>query len=198
MYRVVGLKGARREILAEALQRGEALALQKHYQKSLDQFRQILVEEEEPMGTLRLDDARKRTPPVPAAEAHRRQLATTLFETITTDDVSELAAKLRQMALSGDLRAMKMLLDLVARPAAAPAQSEPVTVYIDARTGQVVEPQVVEVLPSRPTEAAPGSSEKIDVMASRGAAGESLHHPGDAPLSGLVNGRAGTRHEEVP
>jgi hypothetical protein len=72
--------------------------------------------------TLKLGEAAALTPPVNPVEAMRRQLAMALFDGVKEDDVLQLATKLKEMALGGDLKAMKMFFDLVVgkEPKAAP------------------------------------------------------------------------------
>jgi hypothetical protein len=77
-------------------------------------------------GTLKLDEARAITPPVSPVEAMRRQLQLALFDGVKEQDVLTLANKLKEMALAGDLKAMKMFFELVVgkEPKAAPPPSD--------------------------------------------------------------------------
>lgn len=64
-------------------------------------------------GTLSLERARELTPPVNAVEAMRRQLAVALFGGVKEQDVLDVAMKLKEMALSGDHKAMQMFFKLM-------------------------------------------------------------------------------------
>jgi hypothetical protein len=68
---------------------------------------------EHPRHPLRLEDSRALTPPVNPVEAMRRQLALALFDGVKEQDMLDMAAKLKEMAMSGDLKAMKMYFDLM-------------------------------------------------------------------------------------
>lgn len=63
------------------------------------------------------------TPPVDPAEALRRQLSLAVFNSVKEADVLAVAAKLKEMALAGDLKAMQMFLKLTVgdAPKAPPA-----------------------------------------------------------------------------
>lgn len=67
----------------------------------------------EPGRQVNLREARERAPAVNPLEAMRRQLALGLFGAVKENDLAELAAKLKAMALDGDLKAMKLYFDLV-------------------------------------------------------------------------------------
>jgi hypothetical protein len=60
-----------------------------------------------------LKDARAMTPAVNPVEALRRQLAMGLFNGVKEKDLADMAAKLKEMAMAGDLKAMKLYFDLV-------------------------------------------------------------------------------------
>lgn len=60
-----------------------------------------------------LNEARELTPPVSPIEAMRRQLATAVFGSVSEKDVLAMTEKLKEMGMSGDLKAMKMFFDLV-------------------------------------------------------------------------------------
>src|SRR5688572_28429129 len=86
-------------------------------------------------GTLRLADARQMTPKVSATEAMRQQLQLALFGAVTEQDVVGMAAKLKEMALAGDLKAMKLFFQLVmgqAQPV-APVVQQAVVVHQQAQ-----------------------------------------------------------------
>ena len=130
---------------------------------------------------LTLAEARRRMPAVEAAAAMRGQLQLALFGAVTEDDVIGMAGKLKQMALAGDLRAMKLFFELVVGKgqAAPPAQQQ--VVIIDGRVLPVLlAAEVVPVLPAEATAALPGTPAKQVVLAARAGNGEQLHHPGDA------------------
>lgn len=65
------------------------------------------------------------TPAVNPVEAMRRQLALGLMGSVSETDMGKLAAKLKEMALGGDLKAMKMLLDLMMPKAEKETPPEP-------------------------------------------------------------------------
>jgi hypothetical protein len=52
------------------------------------------------------------TPPVNPVEAMRKQLALAVFDKVSEKDIGEMMAKLKELALAGDLKAMKMFLQL--------------------------------------------------------------------------------------
>lgn len=62
---------------------------------------------------LKLDEARAATPPVNPVEAMRKQLALALFDAVKPQDVIDLALKLKEQAMAGDLKAAKLYLDLM-------------------------------------------------------------------------------------
>lgn len=79
-------------------------------------------------GKLRLKDALERTPPIDnPVEALRRQLAMAVFNGVKEQDVIDLAGKLKDMAMAGDHKAIKMYFELVLgkNQTAAPAPAEP-------------------------------------------------------------------------
>lgn len=76
-------------------------------------------------GKLTLELARELTPPVPPLEAMRRQLQLALFDGIKEQDVLDMATKLKEMAMAGDLKAMKMFLDLAVGKDQKPAPPPP-------------------------------------------------------------------------
>lgn len=63
--------------------------------------------------SLKLSEARAKTPAVNAVEAMRSSLQLALFGAVTEGDVAGMAAKLKEMALAGDLKAMKLFFQLV-------------------------------------------------------------------------------------
>lgn len=74
--------------------------------------------------SLKLDEARALTPPVNPVEAMRRQLALALFDGVKEQDLLDMAAKLKEMAMAGDLKAMALFFKLVL-PADKPAPPPP-------------------------------------------------------------------------
>lgn len=64
-------------------------------------------------NTLRLDEARQLTPPVNPVEAMRRQLALALFDGVKEQDLLDMAGRLKEMAMAGDLKAMQLFFKLV-------------------------------------------------------------------------------------
>lgn len=188
-YRVVGVRHGRRvrrEVLAELLARGEAEDLRASFARKLTEFREILIEEEVTVterknAVFNLADARRRTPPPDPVAGMRNSLQLALFGAVTETDVCGMAQKLKQMAMEGNLQAMKLFFSLVTGGggmSAPAAQQQPqAVVYVDARTGQVLEPG----RPPEPADAPAGSEDKILLMQERLARGESLTHPADAP-----------------
>lgn len=64
-----------------------------------------------------LGEARQLNPPVAdPAEALRYDLRMAFLEGVTSDDMEKLAGKLKQMALSGDMRAMRLITALLVEP----------------------------------------------------------------------------------
>jgi hypothetical protein len=63
-------------------------------------------------GTLILDQARRLTPVVNPVEAMRKQLALAVYDHATEKDIGDMMGKLKEMALGGNLQAMKMWLKL--------------------------------------------------------------------------------------
>jgi hypothetical protein len=63
-------------------------------------------------GTLILDLARQATPIVNPIQAMRKQLALAVYDNVKEQDISEMMSKLKEMALGGDLNAMKMWMKL--------------------------------------------------------------------------------------
>jgi hypothetical protein len=68
---------------------------------------------EQPNHSLKLDDARAMTPPVNPVEAMRRQLAVSVFGAVKESDIEQMVTKLKDMAISGDHKAMKMYFELI-------------------------------------------------------------------------------------
>jgi hypothetical protein len=64
-------------------------------------------------GVLKLDDARERTPTVNPVEAMRKQLAVAVYGAVKESDVEEMVGKLKELALAGDHKAMKMYFELI-------------------------------------------------------------------------------------
>lgn len=73
---------------------------------------------------LRLDDARALTPPVDAADALRRNLATVVFESIKTNDVQDIVGGLVKEAKEGDKKAASLILNLLTK--VTPQATQPV------------------------------------------------------------------------
>lgn len=71
--------------------------------------------------SITLVEAKRLTPAVDPVEAMRRQLHLALFGGLTEGDMVACAKALKGAALDGDMRAMRLLLDLVTRFAGAPA-----------------------------------------------------------------------------
>lgn len=83
--------------------------------------------------SLSLAEARERTPAVNPVEAMRKQLAVSLFGGVGEKDMVALATKLKEMALGGDLKAAKMLIELVL------PKEKPQAAANDAAANQVAE-----------------------------------------------------------
>ena len=83
--------------------------------------------------SLKLSDARRRTPPVDPVAAMRESLQVALFGAVKESDVLGMVEKLKAIALDGDLRAMKMFFGLVVGQAPQQAvQVNQVTVHPQA------------------------------------------------------------------
>lgn len=63
--------------------------------------------------SLKLNEAQAMTPAVSPVEAMRKQLALALFDAVKPRDVIDLAMKLKEQAMAGDLKAAKLYLDLM-------------------------------------------------------------------------------------
>lgn len=63
--------------------------------------------------TLNLREAEQRVPAVSAVEAMRRQLSLAIFGAIGESEVGAIVTKLKEKALGGDLRAMRLLFSLI-------------------------------------------------------------------------------------
>lgn len=70
---------------------------------------------------IRVSEARALTPPVDPVEAMRRQAAVAAFGAVTEADVEQLVQKLKELALSGDHRAIKMYFELIGVMGGKPA-----------------------------------------------------------------------------
>jgi len=82
--------------------------------------REGVVSEKSGKGkAFRLSEARELTPPVDPAEALRKDLRMAFLQGFGADDMDALAGKLKEMALSGDLAAMKLITQLLTAPAPA-------------------------------------------------------------------------------
>lgn len=64
-------------------------------------------------NVLNLGAARQRTPAVSGIKAMQQSLQLVLFGAVTSKDVEAMATRLKEMALAGDLRAMKLFFQLV-------------------------------------------------------------------------------------
>lgn len=80
----------------------------------------------EPNGKLRLSEAREQTPAVNPVEAMRRQLAVSVFGAVKESDVEQMVGKLKEMALAGDHKAMKMYFELIGVMGKQPPPPPPV------------------------------------------------------------------------
>ena len=79
------------------------------------------------MKPLKLSEARELTPVVSPVEAMRRQLTMAVYGGVSEADVVALTQKLKDQALKGDTKAMKMMFELIGAMgpnAAKPAQDE--------------------------------------------------------------------------
>lgn len=63
--------------------------------------------------SLRLSEAREQTPAVSPVEAMRRQLAVAVYGAVKESDVEQMVNKLKEQALGGDHKAMKMYFELI-------------------------------------------------------------------------------------
>jgi hypothetical protein len=89
--------------------------------------------------TLSLRDAEALTPPVDAVKALQQSLQMALYNGVSEQDVAGVAGKLKEMAMAGDLRAMKMLFELVIGAkgmAPAPPPAPPQVVVLGGRRGR--------------------------------------------------------------
>jgi hypothetical protein len=84
-----------------------------------------------------LAQMRAQTPPVNPVEAMRKSLALALFGGVSEADVQALAVKLKDMAMQGDLKATKLLLDLI-----LPKEQKPAAQAADSAVGG----QIADVL----------------------------------------------------
>jgi len=125
--------------------------------------------------SLKLDEARTRTPKVPAAEALRQSLHLTLLDTIKADDVRELARGLMEKALAGDLKAAQVVLKMIT--AAPPSGGARVKVQ---NQNAVINAPGGKKTPSVPIPHRPGSQQHDAALQLRLERGESLTHPADA------------------
>lgn len=121
---VVGVGRGRRVVLGEYRTRAAAAAEVVNLMRGgIEGYEAITVESkeddvEEKRRALSLAEAEARTPPVSAVEALKGNLQIALFEGIGEADIAGMVAKLKEKALAGDLKAMKLLFDLVLSPAA--------------------------------------------------------------------------------
>lgn len=74
---------------------------------------------------LKLDEARRATPPVNPIEAMKQQIAVAVFGAVKEAEVAELVEKLRSMAMAGDLKAAKLYFDLLLPKEQKPAPPPP-------------------------------------------------------------------------
>lgn len=74
-------------------------------------------------NVLKLSEAAERTPPVNPVEALRQNLQMALFGALTGSDVTQVVEKLKEQALAGDLKATRLLLDLIAGGGPAAVQA---------------------------------------------------------------------------
>lgn len=134
-----------------------------------------------------LRHAREHNPPLSAVEALRRSFQMALLGAVSTADIASLAGALKERALAGDLKAMRLLLDLVL-PTEAAVQVQ----------------QAVAVERQAPCPYPPGSEGRIRILQARAEAGEPLFRPDDAgydaplsmPVLPLPNGDGHTIQEE--
>jgi hypothetical protein len=98
--------------------------------------------------SLTLKEARELTPPVDPVQALRCQLQMALFNGVKEDDVVKMAEKLRDMAMGGDLKAMKMYFELVVgkdrKEAAPPADSAGLRMMAEAMRDLVDEIRIAK------------------------------------------------------
>jgi hypothetical protein len=119
----------------------------------------------------RIDEARRRTPPVDPVEACRRSLTLALFDAVSERDVAEMVKVLKGQAMEGDIGAMRLFFSLVT-----------------GSSGPVQQVAVFAPAPPEPTEAPAGSEAKILLMQQRLERGEELCHPDDAGPDRVRNG----------
>jgi hypothetical protein len=119
---------------------------------------------------LTLAEARKAAPAVNAAEALRQNFQLVLLKSVSDLDVKAMVDALKKRAMEGDLKAMKMLLELLTGGGKGGAQMNQVIVVDN--TGSP--------LPGLPTAAPPHSDAKIEAMARRAEMREAVFHPDDA------------------
>lgn len=79
--------------------------------------------------SLTLSEALARTPPVNPVEAMRQQLNLAIFDSVKASDVLDLANKIKEKAMAGDLKAARLYFDLVLGKERKPAP-EPSTAGI--------------------------------------------------------------------
>lgn len=129
--------------------------------------------------SLKLDDARRMTPPVSPAEALRQSLHATLLAQFSGDDVREMAGKLKEAALKGDKKAMQMVIQLISTAPPA-ARGGAVGVVLNPAepngNGHGKRP-----LPALPCPHRPGTAEHAGIVALRLERGEQPTHPADEP-----------------
>lgn len=109
----------------------------------------------EQKGKFSLSALQAQAPAVNPVEAMRRSLAMGVMGALTETDMAAMTAKLKEMALGGDHKAMKMLLDLagLGKPAPlAPPEPQGVKALADAIADLVDEIRVAKAPPpkSRP------------------------------------------------
>lgn len=63
--------------------------------------------------SLKLNEAREKTPAVDSAEALRRQLSMAVFNGVKESDVVAMVEKIKEQAMAGDHKAQKMFFDLI-------------------------------------------------------------------------------------
>ena len=76
---------------------------------------EILPPESKPSYSMKLNDARKLTPPVDKVGEKVYALREAMFDAITSDDVTSILAKQIEKAKSGDDTATKFIMGLIAK-----------------------------------------------------------------------------------